>query len=278
MRLIVIFIWLALTTAAQGQSTGNSDAPRDSTANAPALTDSVKMESRNESPLLLKRKLTLQRPTMPPLRISEEQKRLDFTIRPDHFRTPDEITNWDALNKPAERADYEVTREYFPPLVPLTPLEVPDQEQQIMNYIRDYELPSRQEMDILEILWLKEEVMDTTIYSCLDHTLNITMSDLNALLERMHRKGIVHRKQVSPRNEFNAFGILIEMSMKNRRNKVFTYRSNVKKDLMQTFIDANAYLFSQDSSIVDRKALSAARNDSTLLRDLNVQIHQPVDK
>jgi predicted transcriptional regulator len=278
MKAIVMIFWLFLTSTAQGQSIRNSDAPRDTTADASAVVDSADMASHLESPLLLKRKLTLQRPTMPPLRISEEQKRLEFSVRPEHFRTPDEITNWDALNKPANRADYEVTREYYPPMVPLTPLEVPDQEQQILNYIRDYELPSRQEMDILEILWLKEEVMDTTIYSCLDHTLNITMSDLNALLERMHRKGIVHRKQVSPRNEFNAFGVLIEMSMKNRRNKVYTYRSNVKKELMQTFIDANAYLFSRDSSIVNHRALRAARNDSTLLRDLNVQIHQPVDK
>ena len=80
---------------------------------------------------------------------------------------------------------------------------------------------------------------------------------------------------VSPRNEFNLFGVLIEMSPTNRRNRIYEYRSNVDRDVMRKFIDANAFLFSEDSSIVNLKQLRAARKDSSLLRDLNVKLSKP---
>ncbi len=100
------------------------------------------------------------------------------------------------------------------------------------------------------------------------------MMDLNQLLAGMSIKGFVSRKIVSPRNEFNAFGVLIEMSSKNRRNRVYEYHTLVDRELMRSFIDANAFLFKQDSSIVNHKKLKAARNDSTLLKDLNRKIQR----
>ena len=100
------------------------------------------------------------------------------------------------------------------------------------------------------------------------------MMDLNQRLEVMTRKGFVSRKIVSPRNELNAFGVLIEMSPKNLRNRVYQYHTLVDRELMRSFIDANAFLFKQDSSIVNYKRLEAARKDSTLLIDLNRSIQR----
>jgi predicted transcriptional regulator len=158
-------------------------------------------------------------------------------------------------------------------LVPVTPIN-PRKENLSPLPFRNYVIPTRSELDVLEIIWTKENVQDTTIYSCLDTTLNIMMIELNQLLERMTRKGFVSRKIVSPRNEFNAFGVLIEMSSTNRRNRVYEYKTLVDRDLMRSFIDANAFLFKQDSSIVNHRRLEAARNDSTLLKDLNKKIQQ----
>jgi len=212
---------------------------------------------------------------MPRMRMSEDQKKMSFEIDQQHYQDPAEATNWDAANMPTKRTDYEITKEYFPPLVPITPLEVPPKGIYDPLAIQDYVVPTRQELDILEVLWLKEDVMDTTLYSCLDTTLSITMEDLNRLLEKMNRKKIVSRYQVSPRFEFNAFGVMIEMSPTNRRNKVYAYQSNVDRDLMKKFIDANAYLFKEDSSIVNQKQLKAARKDNMLLKELNTKIHTP---
>ena len=158
-----------------------------------------------------------------------------------------------------------------PPL-PLTPVEVPEKPFYRMLPLRDYTIPTRQELDILEILWLKENVMDTTIYSCLDTTMIITFADLTKLMGSMTRKGLVSRRIVSPRNEFNLFGALIEMSPTNRRNRIYEYRSNVDRDLMRRFVDANAFLFKEDSSIVNLERLREVKNDRTLLNDLNVKL------
>jgi hypothetical protein len=224
--------------------------------------------------IMFHKKPYFKQPTLPPLRISDKQKNFNIKVNKQDFWDHSQNTNWDALNMPTNRLDYEINREYLRPLIPITPLEVP---QKVYNplTINEIVIPTRQELDILEVLWLKEDVTDITIYSCLDTTLNITMEDLNKLLSKMERKGFVRRKIVSPRLEFNAFGIMIEMSLKNRRNRVYSYHSNVDRELMRRFINANAYLFKQDSSIVNQRQLQAALKDKTLLEDLNNKILQP---
>lgn len=134
---------------------------------------------------------------------------------------------------------------------------------------KDYILPSHEEYQVLKILWLKEDVMDTTIYTCVDTSLNLTMSILNGILETMHKKRLVTRKQVTPRFEFNAFGVPIEMSRKNLKNKVYIYHSSVDQTKLKHFINAAAYEVSQDSSRLKKSDLRATRQDATLLNELN---------
>ncbi len=216
----------------------------------------------------------LPRPTMPRLRISEEQKRMQFRMAPHrvYLPQPGEIDNYDALNPPATRGEYTLPSTYIPPLIPITPMNPTHDESFEPLPFYKYTIPTRQELDILEILWTKEDVMDTTIYSTLDSSARMTMKDLQLLLDEMTRKGFVSRKQVSPRFEFNAFGVLIEMSPTNRRNRVYEYRSKVDEKAMKRFIDANAFLYKENKNIVNMKQLQAARNDSTLLLDLNARI------
>ncbi|MBN1154667.1 hypothetical protein JXB12_07065 [candidate division KSB1 bacterium] len=214
----------------------------------------------------------LRRPTLPPMHIRSSKS---FDIRMNSvspFNDPQQSTNWDALLMPTTRYDYELTNEYLQPMINVTPLIIPENTIIKPLSIFDYSIPTRQELDVLQLLWLKQDVCDTTIYSCLDTTLNMTMEDLNGLLEKMTRKGFLQRELVSPRNEFNAFGVLIEMSSLNRHNRVYSYKTNIDRDLMRKFVDANAYLFREDSTIVRQKHLQAARHDSTLLRDLNKKI------
>jgi hypothetical protein len=137
--------------------------------------------------------------------------------------------------------------------------------------IREYVLPTREEYEVLKILWLKENVMDTTIYSCIDTSVNLTMSLLNDILARMTGKRLVSREQVSPRLEFNAFGVPIEMSPKNIRNRVYAYHSLVDREKLQHFIDAAHYEVSQDSGVLKQKRLKSAQKDSTLLNDLRIR-------
>ena len=240
--------------------------------------DSTKIQTSQSQSLVIKKKINLKQPTMPQLpTLSEKQHSIHFDVRSQYNKThPEESTNWDAANKPGSYK-YEIPERemIFKPTMPITPLEVPNKPFYNPLALRDYVIPTRQEYDILEILWAKENVMDTTIYSCLDTTMNITFMDLNKLMDGLSKKRLVSRRIVSPRNEFNLFGVLIEMSHKNFRNRIYEYRSNVDRDLMRRFVDANAYLFSEDSSIVNLKQLRAARKDSRLLKDLNVKLSNP---
>ncbi len=224
--------------------------------------------------IVLKPQLRLPTPTMLPLpRLKDNQKSFSVDVG-SHYRSsrPEESTNWDAMNKPLDRYDYPFVREAPPILVPVTPQFNPQKDLLKPLPSREYIIPTRPELEILEILWTKEDVQDTTIYSCLDTTLNITMEDLNNLLGRMTRKGFVSRKIVSPRNEFNLFGNLIEMSPTNRRNRIYEYHSLVNRNLMRTFIDANYFLYRNDSSIIDQRQFKMIQNDSTLLKDLNSKL------
>jgi len=243
-----------------------------------AKQDSTNIKTDQSQSLVIKKKSTLKLPTMPQLpTLSEKNHTIHFDIRSQYLKKhPEEATNWDALNKPGSYKYTTPGRDLvIKPTMSLTPLEVPDKPFYNPLPLSDYVIPTRKELDILEILWAKENVMDTTIYSCLDTTMNVTFMDLNRLMAEMSKKGLVSRRIVSPRNEFNLFGVLIEMSPTNRRNRIYEYRSNVDRDLMRRFVDANAYLFSEDSSIVNLKQLRAARKDSSLLRDLNVKLSKP---
>jgi len=210
-----------------------------------------------------------RRPTLPPMRIKGSRYMNIDVNSGSPFNDPQQTTNWDALQLPTNRYDYELTNEYLEPLIRIAPLDLPKEKAFKPLSIFDYSIPTRGELDILEILWINENVCDTTIYTCLDSTLNITMEDLNKLLERMTKRGFVRRKIVSPRNEFNAFGVLIEMSPQNIRNRIYAYQTNVDRNLMQRFINANEYLYRNDSSIVNQKQLHAAQKDTALLKDLN---------
>ncbi len=233
------------------------------------------VDSNSTRSVLRRKKEALRQPTMPRMSLSDKQNKLYFGISNDTFGDAADKTNWDALNMPTSNADYEISREYLQPKVSITPMELPSKDIYDPLTVHEIHVPTRQELDILEVLWLKEDAMDITLYSCLDSTLNITMEDLNKLLRTMKRKGYVQRKLVSARNEFNAFGIMIEMSPQNIRNRIYSYHTNVDREVMKKFIDANAYLFKEDSSIVNKTQLKAARNDNTLLEDLNSKIYSP---
>lgn len=226
--------------------------------------------------LVLKPKNKLPQPTMPGLpTLSEKESPIMLDIKRRYQAAhPEEALNFDAVRRP-DYYKYETPyrQPVIKPDIPVTPLQVPEKPFYQSLPLNKYILPTREEAEILEILWAKEDVMDTTIYSSLDTTMIITFEDLRALLDKMTAKGLVSRRIVSPRNEFNMFGMLIEMSPTNRRNRVYEYRSNVDREQMRKFIDANAYLVRQDSSLLNNSRLRAAKKDTSLLRDLNLKLH-----
>ena len=107
----------------------------------------------------------------------------------------------------------------------------------------DLLVPTNLEIDILKQLWTVREATPSEIYARLDTSWRITAEDLQHALERMWQRGFLARKKISPSNEFSLFGIAgIEMSAKNRRNKVYLYWPVISRSKLITFLDAKRYL------------------------------------
>lgn len=117
---------------------------------------------------------------------------------------------------------------------------------------RDLPIPTDMEIDILKVLWVEGSATPSEIYANLDTSALIFAEELQTVLESMVSRGFLDRKKISPSHEFNLFGLAqIELSSKNRKNKVYIYWPIVTRERLFTYLDAKRYL-----------ALVAARNDN----------------
>ncbi|MBN1895010.1 hypothetical protein JW906_10965 [bacterium] len=84
-------------------------------------------------------------------------------------------------------------------------------------------------------------------------TLETWEREMEILLE----KGFVRRKLVSPRNELTLFGFPVELSSKNRRNRIYRYEPAVTRGDILTYLNSRRFL------LLDR--IHRAARDSTAL-------------
>lgn len=104
-------------------------------------------------------------------------------------------------------------------------------------------IPTDREIEILKFLWVEKEATSKEMYAELDTSVTIFAEELYAVLESMVYRGFLDRKQISPSNELDFFGAsMIEMSSKNRDNKVYLYWPIVTREKLFTYLDAKRYL------------------------------------
>jgi predicted transcriptional regulator len=102
-------------------------------------------------------------------------------------------------------------------------------------------IPSTLEIDIMKVLWQKQEATGSAIYAQIDSA-KMTAVDLERVLDAMAERGLLERRLISPRNEFTILGAIpIEMSTKNRKNREYLYRPQVTRRTMLAFLDATAF-------------------------------------
>ena len=103
-------------------------------------------------------------------------------------------------------------------------------------------IPSDAQLEALNVIWDSGAATDQAIYAGIDTALRTTSADLNRALKRMADRGVLTRKIVSPRNELTVMTPLgsrqIEMSAKNRRNRVYEYRPHITRDEMVIYLQA----------------------------------------
>ncbi len=104
-------------------------------------------------------------------------------------------------------------------------------------------VPSDLEIDVLKVLWVENNATSSEIYAKLDTSSLIFAEELQHLLKNMVNRGFLDRKKISPSHELSLFGLAkIELSAKNRKNKLYLYWPIVTKEGLQTYLDAKRYL------------------------------------
>lgn len=106
-------------------------------------------------------------------------------------------------------------------------------------------VPTDLEIDVMKVLWVEGQATSGEIYAKLDTSTMIFAEELQAALARMVDRGFLDRKKISPSHGLNMFGLAqIELSSKNRKNKVYLYWPVVTKEELYTYLDAKRYLAS----------------------------------
>ncbi len=106
-------------------------------------------------------------------------------------------------------------------------------------------IPSVVAMAALCAIWEKGIPTESEIYSALPGEIPITAEGLHAVLAQMTAEGILVREIISPRFEFSFMtpigAVPVEMSAKNRRNRVYRYASRIAAGEMMRFLQAASY-------------------------------------
>jgi len=103
-------------------------------------------------------------------------------------------------------------------------------------------IPSETEIEVLNVLWKKTTATSSEIYAKLDSTNKLTAADLQQTLAVMTERGLLDRRQISPRHGLTILGVFtIEESALNRKNREFIYHPRVARRTMLSFLDATAF-------------------------------------
>ena len=132
------------------------------------------------------------------------------------------------------------------PALLLSQLGPPDEWERSPRVWKNDFIPSDLQLHILNTLWQEKVATQMDIYRHLDSLYAITAEQLNKQLDRMVQVGLVERKIISPQNLFTILSPIrryqIEMSAKNRKNRVYLYRPRVEREKILQFLLARSYL------------------------------------
>ena len=113
--------------------------------------------------------------TMPMFRMTAEDKKFDFSV---HASPQNAVTTW-------QKSD---TRYSNPQNYRMYNLGKKNPKVSLDN--DHYVLPTRQEYEVLKVLWDRDGLLDTSIYASVNSSTNTSMMLLDKILEDMARNGV----------------------------------------------------------------------------------------
>ena len=137
--------------------------------------------------------------------------------------------------------------------------------------IKDLPIPSPLELQVLATIWEKGKATGPEVYVAMDSSTHLTAEMTWRLLRTMARKGYLIEKQVSPRLPFTIqlpfYAVEIEVSAKNRRNRVYEYRPQVDANELLHYLLARRYLQQTEAEPFTN---GAAQRPSSLDKLINI--------
>jgi predicted transcriptional regulator len=124
-------------------------------------------------------------------------------------------------------------------------------------------LPTTSEIEVLKTIWRLDAATSSEIYAALDSAIlsRYTAEDLQELLEDMSKRGFLESRKISAAHTFSFFGLAeIELLARNRRNKLYVYRSLISKEQLIRYLESRRYLTLSWQRPEDEEATEAAQH------------------
>ncbi|MBN2001042.1 hypothetical protein JW935_26085 [candidate division KSB1 bacterium] len=133
-------------------------------------------------------------------------------------------------------------------------------------------IPTETQVKALDIIFENEEITDIGIYAQMDTSFKVTAQDLITALDFLTEKGIVTRKVVSPQNKFRFFILPeewgIEMSAKNRKNRIYEYQAQIDREQLLNFLNASLYQVDNGMSRFFNSTLDSSSLSNNIKKDI----------
>ncbi|MFQ5707712.1 MAG: hypothetical protein ACE5HO_09705 [bacterium] len=251
--LVWVILGLNWTNQTSGQTIAN-EATQDTSAQEDNASDILTSQTR-DSKLFIERKFRFIENTVALYSAVANDSSVEFKLQTNHaldlLLTREELQALTPLG-PDPLGD-ELRRRYSdtPSVAPISPLIAQGlkalfgKKREPRKHFSEPGLPIPKdiEIEILKGLWVLHEATPSDIYAQVDTLWPITAEDLRQVMEDMVARGFVARKKISPSHEFTLFGIArIEMSSKNRKNKVYLYWPLISKESLRKFLESKRYL------------------------------------
>ena len=115
----------------------------------------------------------------------------------------------------------------------------------------DFPLPTEEEITVLRLLWRKGPSTSVELYASLDstHLTRTTAERFWSSLHQMVKRGFLCEEIISPQQPMQIgigpFTFSVEMSAKNRRNRIYRYEPLVDKETILTLLQSRQWLASK---------------------------------
>ncbi len=133
-------------------------------------------------------------------------------------------------------------------------------------------IPTEAQVRTMALLYQKGKATQIDIYPLLNTKQPITAERFNRELNFLVKKGFISKKKISPENPFNIItplGIVpVEMSSKNRHNRVYLYEPKVNRNKLMTYLQARLYLL--------KEKLKSTPKDSSYLKPMIKDIEKKI--